>query len=345
MLALLERIIGIVVQVLGVLFNVQQLTQHAAQEHEPFALETIASNAANTVNHPTYGNAAIKAALDAEFALLNGEISLIHSSVDYIQGALTPYPPNAAANAQAVWSYNNGGFAYGGFAAWYQLELAHRRLVQIAHDWQAPSFGASLFTLYTPTLHVGVSTEYLPFRPAPDFDTIGDYATVLDWLTATEPNLTWAYDSTSGLCVSQDAVAGDAVWTCLLTQADFALLGAKGRTGPPVWPGLANVDLGTPVALATDLTITTPMHGVLVEITAVAAKYNTFKFSYDGLTSYRKLGALTFLTDRGDAEQFQFLSFELAIYCPKEMAEAASLKLECAVGTTGTVTPWLRKQA
>lgn len=260
--------------------------------------------------------------------------------------AITPTPaappPTAAQNAQAVWSYDNGGTAYRSQAAWWALENTYTRVVNMMHGWMAPALSAPGFYLYTPEPYVGVSTEYLGTVPEVDWSALGDFATVLAWLQATELHFTWSYDNLTGYCHTDDSLPGSSVWWCTVRNSDLATIQATAKPLPPVWPGLSNVTLGTPVALAPDLTITTPMDGVVIEITGVASKYNSYKFSYDGLTSYRKLGALTFLTDRGDAEMFQMLSFELAVYCPTKMAQAASVKLECATGTTGTITPWLR---
>lgn len=290
--------------------------------------------------------------LSVSAAILSGTygLSAAHTERQAILAAIaaiTPTPaappPSAAQNAQAVWSYDNGGTAYRSQAAWFALENTYTRVVNMMHGWAAPALRAPGFYLYTPEPYVGVSTEYLPFSPEPDWSTIGQYATVLAWLTATEIHFTWEYDTATGYTHSSDVLPGNSVWYCTVREDQLAGVKQEQAGLPPVWPGLANVTLGTPVALAPNLTITTPMHGVVIEITGVAAKYNSFKFSYDGLTSYRKLGALTFLTDRGDAEIFQVLSFELAVYCPAKMAQAASVKLECATGTTGTITPWLHK--
>lgn len=110
--------------------------------------------------------------------------------------------------------------------------------------------------------------------------------------------------------------------------------------GAPAWPGLALVTLGESVPLAAGLTITTPMHGVLVEVTGAAAKQ--MFYTYDDARAYRHIGALAFATDRGDLENWQALGFTSAIYCPRLMSEAGAVKVMSAPGTVGTVTPWLR---
>jgi hypothetical protein len=107
----------------------------------------------------------------------------------------------------------------------------------------------------------------------------------------------------------------------------------------PVWPGLANVTLGTPVALASGVTIVTPMDGVLIDITGTDPDFN-HHFNYDGLVAHRNVGALVFLTDDGEAEGFQPLGFISAVYCPRTIKRAGAVKLMSSHGLTGTVTPW-----
>ena len=107
----------------------------------------------------------------------------------------------------------------------------------------------------------------------------------------------------------------------------------------PVWPGLANVTLGTPVALASGVTITTPMDGVIVSITGTDPDFEHY-YTYDDLRAYRNVGALVFLDDDGHAESFQPIGFVSAVYCPRSMKRAGAVKMKVGHGLTGTVTPW-----
>lgn len=107
---------------------------------------------------------------------------------------------------------------------------------------------------------------------------------------------------------------------------------------PPIWPGISGAHLGTPVALAPLLTLAGPMSGVVVHITSVPAGQGSY--DYNGLTEYRYIGSLTFRSDRGDAEHYQQLGFQSAIYTPRTMHLAASVHVRSYAGVTGTVTPW-----
>jgi hypothetical protein len=134
-------------------------------------------------------------------------------------------------------------------------------------------------------------------------------------------------------------------WTvyCDLTPEDFALLEAqlhpKLLVLPPVWPGLDNVTLGSSVALAPNLTIAEPMDGVIIALSSVPSPRGYY--SYDGLKAYQQIGALTFLSDNGDAEYIQALGFTEQVYAPKLMVRAAAVKIRTSPGVTGTVTPWV----
>jgi len=107
---------------------------------------------------------------------------------------------------------------------------------------------------------------------------------------------------------------------------------------PPVWPGIDGVTLGDPVALASQLTIDEPMDGCLVDVTGVDG--GVAFYTYGGVKAYRNVGALCFLTDQGDLEDWQLLGREHAIYTPRTMTHAAGLKLFTGHGLVGTVTPW-----
>ena len=108
---------------------------------------------------------------------------------------------------------------------------------------------------------------------------------------------------------------------------------------PPVWPGLANVTLGEPVALAQGVTITTPMDGVVVSITGASS--GTMWFTYDDLRSWRNVGALTFLDEEGHAEGYQALGFTSEVYVPRRLKQASGVKVMGGRGVSGTITPWL----
>jgi hypothetical protein len=143
--------------------------------------------------------------------------------------------------------------------------------------------------------------------------------------------------------VGQDVVGNDFIIHSKITDAEFLVLrdgpaAAGASVAAPVWPGLANVTLGSPVALAAGLTITEPMDGVIVELTSVPSVRGFYVF--DDLNSFLNVGSLAFISDNGDAEPPQNLGFALAMYCPRSMKQAAAVKLRVGTGVAGTCTPW-----
>jgi len=129
-----------------------------------------------------------------------------------------------------------------------------------------------------------------------------------------------------------------------ITQADIdaallALAGGGAALVPPVWPGLAKVTLGTSVALVDGLVITTPMDGVIVELTA--APSGKVVHLLGGLPAYRWIGSLSFENDNGDQEASQQLSFANQVYTPRTLQAAAGVRFYVLGGVTGTVVPWV----
>ena len=207
----------------------------------------------------------------------------------------------------------------------------------------------------------------------PDWTDILPTESLIEWLQRTDPTRGWILDGDNfqpigPLTPGDDMPAewqlrpmfSEAAWNAWRDHATAAALAAvKADTeslltnfpitfppfpnipdAAPVWPGLDDVTLGTPVALASGVTITEQMDGVIIEITGTDPDFNHY-YTYDDLRAYRNVGALVFLDDQGHAEGFQPIGFVSAVYCPRSMKHAEAVKLKCGHGLTGTVTPWL----
>jgi hypothetical protein len=175
--------------------------------------------------------------------------------------------------------------------------------------------------------------------------------TLMAYLQRTRPQLDWQDDGGFSEPYAVRSIVGD--WTisgtvrARVTMAEWDAMMALRFPAPvavdvnvpPVWPGLDKVTLGTAVALAPGLTITEPMDGVLISITGTEPSF-THWFTYDDLRAYRNVGALVFLTDDGQAENFQPIGFVSAVYCPRSIKRAGAVKVMTGHGLTGTVTPW-----
>lgn len=138
------------------------------------------------------------------------------------------------------------------------------------------------------------------------------------------------------------AVTGGAGITIATATNDIidAINGIPTATGGggPRWPGLSGVTLGTEVALADDLVITGPMHGLLFTITGQPV--HTQKYMFGSVASWARVGAVIFQTDRGDYERSQTFSLDAQVMVPQTMDVAASATIRLNPDWTGTVRPW-----
>lgn len=120
-----------------------------------------------------------------------------------------------------------------------------------------------------------------------------------------------------------------------------ALASAPG--GAPVYPGFAGVTFGPELVLENTVIVPGPMHGVTVSITGCEG--GTRFFQYDTIKSWSHVGALVFCNDLGQAEPFQTLGFQDAIYSPKTLAVAGSCRLFRSRNVRGTIRPWTLNSA
>lgn len=107
---------------------------------------------------------------------------------------------------------------------------------------------------------------------------------------------------------------------------------------PPIWPGTDLVTMGEVVALADQLELAGPMHGVLVSVTTPPTR--TGLRSIGGRPMDYGVGEFAFVADNGQAEPWRYLGFREAIYTPLSMTIAGSVLFRVLGGAGGTVTPW-----
>jgi hypothetical protein len=354
MLPLIQRVLAIVGELLGIAQQLLGITSTAAQEHAKYAIETIASNGTNTVIHPTYGNAALKAILDQIVAAVNTANNTV-----YIQ----PTPPSAyvapttSAITSAVWGYQSDYYTTGlhkyavstidllanvwSYLASEMNELgwpdartdSYRFACRNLNNWQYMHL-----TFYDDGAPVATPTE-------PDWSQWVDGDTPYSFLARTQAGYGWSSTDINGQSASGVAwkVSGSGQNTWAWRSAFMgppALSGAPTTiaAGPPVWPGVANVTLGTPVSIANGASSAEVCDGVIVAITAVPTGQGSYTF--DTHESYVHLGQLAFVDDNGEYEDGQNFGFEAGIITPKRMAHAAGFVMRVKSGVTGTVTPW-----
>jgi len=115
LLLLLEQAVNLVLRVLGIVTGIQSVvnaisgnTEKAAQETTPFKIQTDAFNAEQTVDNVFYGNAAIKAAIDANQTAVLAAIAAIPPPITPPPFPTTFPPGWGAGTASSVWSSQLG---------------------------------------------------------------------------------------------------------------------------------------------------------------------------------------------------------------------------------------------
>ncbi len=258
----------------------------------------------------------------------------------------TPPAGYGGASASDVWSVDLDGnglnagiyLAWAGGYLWQQIKSGMSVVSYAPYFW--------LFLDYS-----GVNTQQWNYEaPTLELSAVTPGQTLLDALEAQNPGWTWFETSPgAGWYYAYNPSGGEYTWHCRLSEDTFAaLLAALGYAGkklpvstnaPPVWPGLANVTLGSAVAISPPGQIVTgPMDGIIVSITG----YPPYKgdFNFGGDVSVRNIGAIAFKSDNGQEELPQTLGFLSAVYCPKTMTRAAAVAVRAIPGVTGTITPW-----
>lgn len=246
-----------------------------------------------------------------------------------------------------IWGYYLPDVAGGGATASYALsvawQLAHRMF--LAGGWpieKAPHFQMEqndIISVYWPTDFAGLTY---------DLTDIHADDTVLSWLTRTDTSgREWQLDEVRGLVYTETNLSGEnhTRITCRLTDADLQAIRAGYAAGgtlvanvPPIWPGVAGVTLGSSVPLASSVTLTGPLHGVLVAVTTPPSGLGLKNIG--GNNYWYRLGEITFASDNGDLEPPQYLGFESALYTPKSMTEASAAYLRVMGAAAGTATPY-----
>ena len=350
MLLLLEQAVNLVLRVLGIVTGIQSVvnaisgnTEKAAQETTPFKIQTDAFNAEQTVDNVFYGNAAIKAAIDANQTAVLAAIAAIPPPITPPPFPTTFPPGWGAGTASSVWGSQLGVGMLP--ASQYLLWTAWN--ARFRSEIEEPIFSPQVdypWVLLGDYTVDGQQDPEVGTTVTLDFSTIlASDATSADWLFRVYPTTPWT-TFTNGILGVADPGANTFFWGVWLPQ-DLWLelkaslgLGPGSAHDPPLWPGLAGVTLGTPVAIATGVTITSPMAGVLILLSSVPLGRGSYLF--DDKHSYLNLGALTFFSDNGDEEHPQNFGFETELYLVKTMAVAAGVKVRAVPGLAGTITPF-----
>jgi hypothetical protein len=350
MLAILGEILSQIANVLTILGIIRGQTKGVAVEHLPFEIDAATQVLLAVQLSGTVSNAALRSTIDTNAALATLQYNDLLVQIAAAQQATNPVilptvPPAGYGGpvvsdvADAVWAY--------ALPAGDESGTALQNLWMLVDNWMPPQGQSWPFQpflkLYVLNPIYPYGGDFYPLAALDPTTILPTDATPNDWVDRVYPGYGWTYVSQQNgtLYAYPDTVQSYCWWVLVFPKDQFdawkgtALLPT---VAAPVWPGLALVTLGTPVALSTALTVAEPMDGVIVELTSVGTARGFY--SFDDYTSYRNIGALTFVDDNSDAEFPQNLGFTFAIYTPKQMARASAVKIRTVGGVTGTVTPW-----
>lgn len=348
---LIARILASILNTLGVLNLIQglingliQSVRLNAQEAIPFQIENIVANTQLAIQNGSYG-------LSNNYAQNQANTAAILLAIAYLTDGTTPVslpatPPtgygsgSSAPTVDDIWA----GPASGMNDTPTEVFNAIQAYMENSRNFVARPMGKlpgfQIWGLWGQEQANPVPLHY----PAPDYSDIRVTDDRLSWLTRTDPLNSWYADPLTGepSALTDPADLGQP-WKMQpsFTEGQFKTFPTTGilSLGPPVWPGLPLVTLGSPVALASTLTVTSPMDGVIVQLTTVPPGKPSY--DYDGTFSYGAIGGIAFQDDNGSMEAQQILGFTQQIYTPRAMKQAAAVKLLCRPGISGTVTPWV----
>lgn len=296
--------------------------------------------------HTVYEDIAAVGAFD-DTEILNAIAAVRGSGIPDLAAVLTaigaiPAPPSGADVATDVWDYQFSHMS--NWAARYILGWAGA-FANSRSKGEAYPYFSSPWMQIRGVDYLWDHGYFYPGTPTGDWSDVQAADTRLTWLTRTEPTWTWIEDYTTGrvYAIKTDDNEPKRHFVFALTEQEFQ--NEKGTApaniaGAPIWPGLANVDLGTPVPISGDTEVAGPMDGVLVALTTVPPGKGFW--SAGSRHAYKYAGYVAFTTDNGDAEEQQYLGFDSAVYCPRRSVQAASCLIHCAEGIDGTATPWTK---
>jgi hypothetical protein len=337
-------------QISGIDNNIYQIVQGLASKAELDTVQSLCAQILARVEYLVGLNDQMQAQIATLQALLSQDVTAILTAVGNPQQAgqpvTLPQPPPAGYGADvsgvpaATWDYVLP--ASGGLVTGSALRAAGQEALNLAqYPPQRPFELSPRFSTDAPFSNISVDGYFIA-TPVANPANILPADTIGSWIQRENPTFTFTDNYLdSGLAGGTNAYAiGDIFFD--MGQAEFdaikATLYPKAPRVAPVWPGIANVTLGVPVALSPVTTVPGPLAGVIIDITAAAPRQSYGSFG--ALQGYRFTGALTFVDDNGDGERPQALGLGHEVILPKSMEVASSCQIRADVAVSGTATPF-----
>jgi len=226
-------------------------------------------------------------------------------------------------------------------------------LARTRHDFSLCASRANWGAIYLKQNLSGAAYE-----PPPVIDwtlwTLG--TSLVDFLNAHDDVFTWeamgdgrGNDNVCYALIAQDEFL-DIRWRCNVAPWELPFRSGKwvdvlsaSLPHGPVYPGSANVTLGTPADITPSLLVDGPMDGCLVNVTDYPSRITPWTFGTK--LSIRGLGFVAFLTDDGFAEPQQKVLCPTSLITPTAMVRAGACAFQFMSGVTGTVTPYVNTGA
>lgn len=334
-LAIVERLLGLVLQALGILQSLQSASQRTAVEHTAFAIETIAANATNALNHPTHGLAALASKLDAVQATLNAGVTVATLPVD-------PPPAYGGVHPETVWGFVTSPGEPTVYQmlrqAWsFGINVGREAAFPLRHN---PNFIIEA-TWFTDAYVSGIGTE---FWPTPDWADIRPDDTRLSWLQRTDPSTGWVLDPNSG----EPVAWGEDAWSTAacrpnFTELDFETwkltLRSRRQRFRAMYPDADDVQFLDTIALDRHVSFTGECHGIIVHITGWPAEDATY--DWGTFQQYPRAGYVAFRGLLGEHEAVQPITFGDEVIVPAMYNPANGFDIRCRPGVAGTVRPFV----
>lgn len=346
----LQKLFGMLSQILGIVQQLNSGPTDVSRETSPYSTQNAAQASQTLLNDPSYGlheimltlgslGTAMASNTAAILAAIGSPVQ-VGSPVTLPTTPPTGYGADTTSIAADVWGYSLPG---SGQTAGDQQDNAGnlgRNLGAVGAMFR--TYNSQWFTVGG-TWHSNVGPNSYNADPIFPIANILSTDTLSSFLERESFWTGWADPLGSGYYRVAQGGGSDFYYETTITAAEFLVL----RDGPaaiaglnlaPVWPGVANITSLGMSDLAALTEIDEPMDGVIIGLFSVPA--NLPHYTYGSTTAYGHVGALAFVDDNGQAEQFQAIQFNDQVLCPKTMKRAAGVVWRVTPGLAGGITPW-----
>ena len=213
------------------------------------------------------------------------------------------------------------------------------------HDCSVFNAGYALIAPY------GIAQAVPP--PDVDWSSWNGEADLVTFLNAVDVNGGWTWSTgnpaTNGYAqrVANPAEAVTGWWQCEVPGWMLPYISGRAlepnldwlKYLPPIWPGLEFVQQYSTQYYTEPAAINIPCNGVIAEVGSMPAGTSTY--DWGEIQQTPRAGYVSFITDGGQNEDPQPISFPSHIICPKLCRLASGLYVRPHAGGEVSITPWV----